>query len=121
MIEFHDADWEDRLSIVQSLDDERLRFFGLRLVYFAARSVLPEALRLELEHALSGRLVDDDAGGLTLEKALHEIDETLSGGALDEEGILADYRTYLVDRMARVTEFRAKRFAMQGRLAISPA
>ena len=112
MVEFHDADWGDRLSIIQSFDDERLRFFGLRLLYFEARSVLPEALRLELERALSGRLVDDDAGGLTLEQALREIDETPSDGASDAGGLLADYRTYLVGRMARVTDFRAKQFAI---------
>jgi exodeoxyribonuclease-1 len=112
MVEFHDADWGDRLSIVQSFDDERLRFFGLRLLYFEARSVLPEALRLELERALSGRLVDDDAGGLTLEQALRGIDETPSGGASDAGGLLADYRTYLVGRIARVTDFRAKQFAV---------
>jgi len=112
MIAFHDADWRDRLSIVQSFDDERLRFFGLRLLYFEARSVLPEGLRLELERALSGHLVDDDAGGLTLEQALREIEETLSDGASDVGGTLADYRTYLVGRMARVTDFRAKQFAI---------
>ena len=108
MVEFHDADWGDRLSIVQRFDDERLRFFGVRLLYFEARSVLPEALRLELERALSGRLVDDDAGGLTLEQALREIDETPGDRAADAGGLLADYRTYLVGRMARVTDFRAK-------------
>jgi len=98
MVEFHDEDWADSLSIIQSFDDERLRFFGLRLLYFEARSVLPEALRFELERALSGRLVYDDAGGLTLEQALCEIDETPSGGASDAGGLLADYRTYLVGR-----------------------
>jgi exodeoxyribonuclease I len=112
MVEFHDADWGDRLSIIQSFDDERLRFFGVRLLYFEARPVLPEARRLELERALSGRLVDDDAGGLTLEQALREIDETSSGGASDAGGLLADYRTYLVGRIARVTDFRAKQFAI---------
>ena len=112
MVEFHDADWGDRLSIIQSFDDERLRFFGLRLLYFEARSILPEALRLELERALSDRLVDDDAGGLTLEQALREIDETPSDGAPDAGELLADYRTYLVGRIARVTDFRAKQFAI---------
>jgi exodeoxyribonuclease-1 len=112
MDEFHDADWADRLSIVQSFDDERLRFFGLRLLYFEARSVLPEALRLELERALSGRLVDEDAGGLTLEQALREIDETPNDGSSDAGGLMADYRTYLVGRIARVTGFRAKQFAI---------
>jgi exodeoxyribonuclease-1 len=112
MVEFHDADWGDRLSIIQSFDDERLRFFGLRLLYFEARAFLPETLRLELERALSGRLVDDDAGGLTLKQALSEIDETPSDGASDAGGLLADYRTYLVDRIVRVTNFRAKQFAI---------
>ena len=112
LVEFHDADWTDRLSIIQSLDDERLRFFGLRLLYFEARSVLPEALKLELERALSGRLVDADAGGLTLEQALRAIDETPSDDASDAGGLLADYRSYLVGRMARVADFRAKQFAI---------
>jgi exodeoxyribonuclease-1 len=112
MTEFHDADWRDRLSIVQNFDDERLRLFGLRLLYFEARSVLPQVHRVELEQALSSRLVDDDAGGLTLEQALCEIDETLSNGALDAGGLLADYRTYLVYRIARLTDFRAKQFAI---------
>lgn len=80
--------------------------------YFEARSVLPEALQLELGRALSGRLVDDGAGGLTLERAVREIDETLREGASDAEGLLADYRTYLVGRMALVTNFRAKQFAI---------
>ena len=112
MVAFHEADWRDRLSIVQEFDDERLRLFGLRLLYFEARSVLPEALRVELERTLSGRLVDSDAGGLTLEQAVREIDETPSDGASDAGGLLADYRTYLVGRMARVTDFRAKQFAI---------
>jgi exodeoxyribonuclease I len=112
MIEFHDLDWQDRLSIVRDIDDERLRLFGLRLLYFEARSVLPEALRFELERALSGRLVDDDAGGLTLEQALRNIDETLRDGASDAGGLLTDYRTYLVGRIARVTDFRARQFAI---------
>lgn len=112
MLEFHETNWADRLPIVQSLDNERLRFFGLRLLYFEARSVLPEALRLELERALSGRLVDTEAGGLTLEQALRAIDETPSDDASDAGALLADYRSYLVGRMERVADFRAKQFAI---------
>lgn len=112
LLEFHDADWTDRLPIVQSLNDERLRFFGFRLLYFEARSILPEALRLELEYALSDRLIDADAGGLTLEQALRAVDEASSDDASDAGELLADYRSYLVGRMARVTDFRAKRFAI---------
>ena len=67
---------------------------------------------LRMVVALSGRLVDDDAGGLTLEQALCEIDKTLRNSALDAGGLLADYRTYLVDRLVQVTDFRAKQFAI---------
>ena len=66
----------------------------------------------ELERALSGRLVDDDAGGLTLKQALSEIDETPSDGVSVCGMLLADYRMYLVDRIVRVTNFRVKQFAI---------
>lgn len=57
MVEFHDADWTNRLAIVQSPDDKRLRFFGLRVLNFEARSVLPEALRRELERSRCESLI----------------------------------------------------------------
>ena len=112
MVAFHDADWQDRLSIVQGFDDERLRLFGLRLIYFEARSVLTQDLRLDLDRALSDRLVEDGAGGFTLEQALRATDELLSDDASDAGGLLANYRTHLVERMTRVTDFRAKQFAI---------
>jgi exodeoxyribonuclease I len=61
---------------------------------------------------LSGRLVDAEAGGLTLDQALRAIDETPSDDASDAGGLLADYRSYLVGRMERVADFRAKQFAI---------
>jgi exodeoxyribonuclease-1 len=112
MAAFHDANWRDRLSIVQGLDDERLRLFGLRLMYFEARAVLTEDLRLDLERAFSDRLVGDGTGGLTLEQALRATDELLRDGAADGGGLLEDYRTYLTGRITRVTDFRAKQFAI---------
>lgn len=108
MLAFHKADWLDRLSIVQSFEDSRLRLFGQRLLYVEARSVLPEDLKLELDLAMSARLLDENSGGLTLELAMREIDAHLVEVPPEAEGLLADYRNYLVDRMARVHDFRAK-------------
>lgn len=112
MVAFHDASWREALAIVQKLDDERLRTFGLRLMYFEARSTLTEDLRRDLERTLSDRLVDDGAGGLTLEQALRATDEMLNDGQSDSGGLLADYRTYLVGRIARVANYRAKQFTI---------
>lgn len=110
--DFHGASWPEALAIVQSLDDERLRTFGLRLIYFGARSVLPTEIRLNVERGLTDRLVAVGAGGLTLSQALRETEMLLGGSETDADGTLADYRTYLVHRIERVTEFRSNRFAI---------
>jgi exodeoxyribonuclease-1 len=111
MASFHEASWPEALSIVQSFDDERLRMFGLRLIYFGCRSALPEAIRFDLDQAVSSRLVDEDAGGLTLHRALRETDVLLNDGGSDAGELLNDYRTYLLSRIERVTEFRMKHFS----------
>jgi exodeoxyribonuclease-1 len=107
MSTFHDASWPEALSIVQSFDDERLRTFGLRLIYFGSRSSLPPAIRMQVERLLTDRLVEEAAGGLTLSRALREIDLISTGGRQDLEGLLVDYRAHLSDRISRVSQFRS--------------
>jgi exodeoxyribonuclease-1 len=107
MVAFHDAGWPEALSIVQDFDDERLRTFGLRLIYFGSRSSLPPPVRREVERLLTDRLVDETAGGLTLTQALEETDLVSANGRRDLEVLLADYRTYLSDRISRVSQFRS--------------
>ncbi len=112
MAAFHNGSWPEALDIVQHFDDERLRTFGLRLIYLGGKSVLPNEARLEVERGLTDRLVVDDAGGLTLEQALRETNLLLSGGKTDIDSLLADYRAYLVGRIARVREFRFQQFVV---------
>ncbi|WP_319799137.1 hypothetical protein [Nitrobacter sp.] len=104
---FHQASWPDRLAIVQSLEDERLRWFGLRLVYSEARGVLPEAVKVEIEHRLANQLAEDGSGCLTYELALAETDKLMGEGA-DRDGLLSRYRIYLQERSARAAAFRAQ-------------
>ncbi len=108
MASFHDASRPEALSIVQSLDDERLKVFGLRLIYFGARSILPDNVRLQIERDLTDRLIRDTGAGLTFHQALQETDALLEGSPDDAEGILIDYRSYLINRIRRVQEFRSK-------------
>ncbi len=108
MAEFHEASWSDALSIALTFDDDRLRAFGLRLIYFAARSILPEKMRLEIERALTDRLVNDDAGLFTLVTALSETQALLSCAFQEADMILSDYRSYLERRIERVMAFRAQ-------------
>jgi exodeoxyribonuclease-1 len=99
---FHERPWQDRLAVVQSLEDERLRWFGLRLIYLEARSVLPERVRSEVERRLAGQLNGDGTGALTYEVALMETAKLL-GGEQIPSAILLQYDKYLKDRIARVS------------------
>lgn len=107
MAAFHEAPWPDRATIAQSFDDERLRWFGLRLIYCEARSVLSASVRAKVEHRLAGQLTGDGTGALTYEHALAETDKLLETGA-DSDGLLSHYRSYLQERSARAGAFRAR-------------
>ncbi|HKX77908.1 MAG TPA: hypothetical protein VJM34_05245 [Novosphingobium sp.] len=104
---FHQASWPDRLEIVQGLEDERLRWFGLRLIYSEARRVLPATVRAEIELRLANQLAGDGSGCLTYELALTETDKLIGEGA-DHDGLLSRYRNYLQDRSARAATLMAQ-------------
>ena len=108
MASFHDASWPEAFSIVQSLDDERLKVLGLRLIYFAARSILPDNVRLQVERDLTDRLFKDTGAGLTLQQALQETNILLGAGGVEANGILNEYKNYLITRIQRVAEFRSQ-------------
>lgn len=107
MAAFHDAPWEERFAIVQTIDDERLRWFGLRLIYFEARSVLPATTRAEIEHYLTNQMTGDGSGCLVFDQAIAETEELLRAGTASDV-ILNQYRIYLRDRSARVAAFRCQ-------------
>jgi len=103
---FHDARWEDRFAIVQRIEDERLRWFGLRLIYFEARSVLPEPARVEVERYLTEQMAGDGSGCLTFDQAMAETEREL-GEAAGSDDLLVHYRSFLQDRRARFDAYRA--------------
>jgi exodeoxyribonuclease I len=107
MAAFHEASWADRFAIVQNFEDERLRWFGIRLIYIEARSALPCSVRAEVEGRLAGQLAGDGTGALTYEQALAETDKLLEV-TTDSEGLLAQYHRYLQERSARGVAFRAR-------------
>jgi len=113
MANFHNVGWGDAAAIVREFDDERLRIFGRRLIYFGGRPALSDDLRLVVERDLTDRLMDEAAGGFTLRQALQETQRLLDEHGSDVDGILVKYRSYLISRIERVTEFRARQFAVE--------
>ena len=113
MANFHNVGWGNAAAIVREFDDERLRTFGRRLIYFGGRPALSDDLRLVVERDLTNRLMDEAAGGFTLRQALQETQRLLDEHGSDVDGILVKYRSYLINRIERVTEFRAIQFAAE--------
>lgn len=106
---FHTVPWAERVDIVESLEDERLRVFGRRLIYIEQRSVLSDAQQRLVERDLTDRLVDEARSSLTLAQALSETEVLLNEGAGDRDGLLSAYRLHVLERIDRVREFRARR------------
>jgi exodeoxyribonuclease I len=104
MRDFHDASWRDAYAIVQRFQDDRLRAFGLRLIYLGDRAVLPGDVRRSVETEMTSRLLDDGPEGYSLQRALRETEDLLVGNSTN--GVLAGYRAYLVDRIERVRKFQ---------------
>jgi exodeoxyribonuclease-1 len=104
MHEFHDSSWRDAYAIVQRFQDDRLRTFGMRLIYLGDRSVLPDDVRLSVEMEMINRLMDDGPEGYPLQRALRETEAMLLKEA--GNGVLTGYRAYLVKRLERVREFQ---------------
>jgi len=57
MPEFHKAEWEKKLSVLDKLKDERLHYFGRRLIYEEKPEVLPKAEYSEIKRTIAKRLL----------------------------------------------------------------
>ena len=45
MPEFHKAEWDKKLSVLGKLKDERLHYFGRRLIYEEKPEILPRRIQ----------------------------------------------------------------------------
>lgn len=93
---FHAAPWKDRLALVDSFQDPRLKKLARRLVYFERPDLLDTDTRGRMDIAISGRLrgQEPDAPGRTFAATLQEFDVLLAEvGVIDPS--LASYRAYL--------------------------
>lgn len=102
---FHDRPWDDRPKLLDMFEDDRLPELAGRLIFHERRSALPEALRSQIERQFLVNLLGPGGTGFGLSEALSETERLL---ALAPSPILEEYRSYLVDRIERVTTYRQK-------------
>lgn len=95
---FHSVDWAARVQIVESLGDDRLRYFGRRLIHEYSPLLLSPALRTEIDYAIRSRLLAHEVpdGKWTsipvAARMTEELLRTASGRAYEQ---LSEYRGYL--------------------------
>lgn len=103
MAAFHAADWNDRLEIVESFEDQRLVELGRRLIYMHRPESLPADLKAALERFMARRLSGHGFAvtrWTTLSKADAEAQTLLAGCSKEERAILEGVRAHIAERMA---------------------
>lgn len=92
---FHAASWRERAELVETLEDDRLRELGRRIVFLEQPEVLRPELRQGLETWLQNRLHGREGveAGRTLGDALEEMEKLAGDG--DDQDALNDIRAWL--------------------------
>jgi exodeoxyribonuclease-1 len=105
MSRFHEVPWAARGKIVESFEDDRLRYFGRRLLqYHAPQQLLPEH-KAELEALTAARLLEQAVPKdkwTSLPMALQATDEELKTAEGEAAAILAEYRAHLSVRLEQL-------------------
>ena len=75
MPEFHKADWDKKLSVLGKIKDERLHYFGRRLIYEERPEVLPKEEYNQIRATIAKRLLStNNEKWNTISRTYSEID-----------------------------------------------
>jgi exodeoxyribonuclease-1 len=98
---FHATPWEQRLPIVHSFSDARLRELGIRLIHAERPDVLDKATCAKLDIALAERLTGKagEVPWLTLPTAIEQIEALIQAASPDELAFLEEHKGYLASRL----------------------
>jgi exodeoxyribonuclease-1 len=101
--EFHHAPWEERISIVDKFDDERLKLIGQQLIHVERPDLLDKKLRRELDVALAKRILgsEGDVPWLTLSQALQDLEDLIGSADEGEAEFLNEHHAYISGRLER--------------------
>jgi exodeoxyribonuclease-1 len=99
---FHEAPWEIRLSLLDDIEDRRLRQLGRRLIFLERPDVLPADLQRDMTIMVAKRITGsgDPAAWLRLDEAIRDADEMIAasnGG--QAAALLKEHRDFLAKRL----------------------
>ena len=98
---FHRVPWEERLELLEGLEDARIFQLGQQLCFFERPDLLEERTRNKIEGHLSERLMrsTDDPPWLTLPHAIEQLDNLIRKADDSDREFLLSHKTYLSHRI----------------------
>ena len=98
--EFHEESWEDRIGLIERIQDRRLVEYANRLVYFERPDLLSDRASQEMSDWLAYRVLTDDepVPWMSISKALLNLESELESADQDETEFLERIREFLVAR-----------------------
>ena len=100
MPEFHKADWKDKFSVLQRFKDERMQYFGKKILYEESPQSLPkEEYKLVHKEIASRILSTNEEKWNTIPRTYSEIDTLRNKFKDDKEKLqaLQDINSYIED------------------------
>ena len=100
MPEFHKADWKDKFSVLQKFKDERMQYFGKKILYEESPKSLPKNEYDLFHKEIAQRILStNDENWNTIPRTYNEID-TLRNKFKDNKSkleLLDDINSYIED------------------------
>ena len=98
MPEFHKVDWKDKFSVVQKFKDDRIQYFGKKILYEESPQSLPQEEYKAVHHEIASRILStNDEKWNTIPRTYLEIDTLRNKFKEDKEKLKAldDINTYI--------------------------
>ena len=98
MPEFHSADWKDKFSVLQKFKDDRMRYFGKKILYEESPKSLPENDYNSVHKEIALRILSTDKENWnTISRTYSEIDTLRNKFKDDQEKLkaLQDINSYI--------------------------
>lgn len=102
---FHQSPWEERLTLLEAIEDQRLKRLGRRLIFIERPDVLPQKTRQQMAMAMARRVIAGDGEGTwrCLEQAIEEADELIALASEEQLVLLKEHRDLLRQQLAEMT------------------
>ena len=100
MPEFHKVDWKDKFGVLQKFKDERMQYFGKKILYEESPQSLPKEVYNTIHKEIAERILStNEEKWNTIPRTYSEIDTLRNKFKNDDEKLkaLEDINSYIME------------------------